>query len=120
MAKLISKNPKFDSLIGISETPGHVSHLKQQQRGRNGIITRVNDGATMKNIILRNQDVPKSYYINSAIYALRTANLFDGDKSLWGNKTYGYIMDNKYSLDIDTPEEWLIAEIKMKKILEEK
>ena len=74
----------------------------------------------MKQLILRNQEVPKSYYINSAIYAFRASNLFDGSDSLWGDKTYGYVMDNKYSLDIDTPEEWLMAEIKMKKILEEK
>ncbi len=119
-AKLISARPNFDSLLGISETPGHFSYLKQQQLGKDGIMTRVNDNATMKNLILRNQDVPKSYYINSAIYAFKTSNLFDGDSSLWGNKTYGYLMDNKYSLDIDTPEDWLIAEIKMKKILENK
>lgn len=120
VAKLISQNPKFDSLIGISEIPGHFSYLKQFQLNKNEALTRVNDSASMKNLILRNQDMPKSYYINSAIYAFKTSNLFDGDKSLWGNKTYGYVMDNKYSLDIDTPEDWLIAEIKMKQILKNK
>jgi len=119
-AKLINGNPGFDSLLGISETPGHFSHLKQQQIDKFGIVTRVNDGALMKDLILRNQDVPRSYYINSAIYAFKTSNLFDGDHSLWGNSTYGYIMDNKYSMDIDTLEDWLIAEIKMKRILKNK
>lgn len=117
VVELIKKDPNFDSIIGVSEIPGHFSHLKQQQRDNDGIITRVNDGATMKSLILRNQDVPKSFYINSAIYAFKTSNLFDGGRSLWGNKTYGYVMDNKYSMDIDTPEDWLIAEIKMSQIL---
>lgn len=120
VAKLISLNGDFDSLVGISETPAHLSYLKQQQINSRGLITRVNDGATMKNIILRNQDVPKSYYINSAIYAFKVSNLFDGRHSLWGSKTYGYIMDNKYSLDIDSPEDWDIAEIKMSKILKQR
>ena len=121
VAKLIKeRGQEFDSIVGISETPGRFSYLKQQQINKDGIMTRVNDGAPMKNLILRNQDVPKSYYINSAIYAFKTNNLFDGDCSLWGDKTYGYIMDNKYSLDIDTSEDWLVAEIKMRKILEEK
>lgn len=117
VAELIKNGINADSIIGISETPAHFSYLKQQQRDENGIITRVGDGAILRNLIHRNQDVPKSYFINSAIYAFKRANLFDGNNSLWGNSTYGYVMDNKYALDIDTPEDWEMAEIKMKKLL---
>jgi CMP-N,N'-diacetyllegionaminic acid synthase len=120
VVKLIKTKNHFDSLLGISETPVHVSFLKQQQVDNKGIMTRAHDGAPMKSIILRSQEVPKSYFINSSIYAFRTSNLFDGDDSLWGARTYGYIMDPKYSLDIDTLEDWSKAEEKMKKILEEK
>lgn len=120
VAKIINERNDFDSLIGISETPAHFSYLKQQQRNDKGIITRVGDGAILRNLIHRNQDVPKSYFINSAIYAFRASNLFDGRDSLWGDNTYGYVMDNKYALDIDTPEDWETAEIKMRKLLEEK
>lgn len=120
VAEIISKNKNIESLVGISEVPAHFSHLKQQQRDKSGIITRVTDGAKIKSLIHRNQNVPKSYYINSAIYAFKTSNLFDGNNNLWGGNTYGYIMDNKYALDIDTPEDWLTAEIKMKRLLKEK
>lgn len=113
---LIHSGPDYDSIIGISETPGHFSHLKQQNRDKNGIITRVGDGEILRNLIHRNQDVPKSYFINSAIYAYKSSNLFDGNNSLWGDKTFGYVMDEKYCMDIDTPEEWMIAEIKMKNL----
>ena len=120
VAHLISENPDFDSLLGISETPGHFSYAKQQDVDQKGIMTRVGDGQILRNLAQNNQDLPKSYYINSAIYAFKVSNSFDGNKSLWGNKTYGYIMDAKYSLDIDDFGDWLLAEVKMKMLLEEK
>lgn len=117
VAGLLNNNPQFDSLMGVTETPGHFSYLKQQKRDESGVITRVTDGAIVRNLIHRNQDVPTSYYINSTIYAFKTSNLFDGNDSLWGDSTYGYVMDEKYAIDIDTPIEWLIAEVKMKALL---
>src|SRR3989344_7507053 len=101
IAKLIERRTDFDSLVGVSETPGHFSFLKQMIPDANGILTRVGEGAILRNLIHRNQDVPKSYFINSAVYAFKTANLFDGNNSLWGDSTYGYVMDSKYALDID-------------------
>lgn len=118
VAKIIEERSNIDSLVGITEMPGHFSYLKEQQIDRDGIITRVCDGEILRNLIQRNQDLPKSYFINGAIYAFKLSNLFDGNNSLWGDNTYGYIMDAKYAMDIDTPEDWLIMEIKMKKILE--
>lgn len=120
IVKLIEERNDFDSLLGITETPGHFSYLKEQQRDKDGMITRVCDGEILRNLIHRNQDVPKSYFINSAVYAFKVSNIFNGNNSFWGNKSYGYLMDEKYALDIDTPQDWLIAEIKMKKLLEEK
>ncbi len=121
VAKLIAgPSVNFDSLLGIAKMPGHYSHLKEMQRDEQGIVTRAGDGAIVRNLIHRNQDIPVTYYFNSAVYALKTANLFDGNNSLWGNSSYGYLMDEKYSMDIDTPEDWLIAETKMKMVLGEK
>lgn len=121
VAELISNpNANFDSLLGIAKMPAHYSHLKEMQIDEKGIITHVGDGAIVRNLIHRNQDIPATYYINSAIYALKTSNLFDGNNSLWGDSSYGYLMDEKYSTDIDTPEDWLIAEAKMKMLISEK
>lgn len=121
VAKLIASTPvNFDSLLGIAKMPGHYSHLKEMKRDEKGIVTRVEDGAIVRNLIHRNQDIPATYYINSAIYAFKTSNLFDGNNSLWGDSNYGYLMDEKYSMDIDTPEDWIIAEARMKMLLGEK
>jgi CMP-N-acetylneuraminic acid synthetase len=38
---------------------------------------------------------------------------------MWGEKVFGYVADQKYNLDIDTAEEWRIAEVRMEEILRE-
>lgn len=119
VADLIASRDDFDSIIGVSETPAHFSHLKELTPNEKGIVTRVTDGAILRNLIHRNQDIPTSHYINSALYAFKASNLFDGNNSLWGDSTYGYAMDEKYALDIDTPSDWLIAEVKMRELLKE-
>ena len=114
VAKLIKeRGQEFDSVVGISETPGHFSPYKALIQNENGLVTRT-DGVAVRDLTHRNQDVAKTYYINSNIYAFRSANLFDPVKSsLWGARTLGYLMDSKYAIDIDTPEDWEIAKVKM-------
>jgi len=120
VAEIITTRNDFDSLIGISQTPGHFSYLKELVPDEHGIVTRAYDGNDLHSLILRNQEVPASYYINSTVYAFKTANLFDGKNSCWGGGgTYGYSMDEKYAFDIDTPTDWLVAEVKMKQLLSE-
>lgn len=114
----LAKQNVADSIVGITEIPGHFSHLKEMKLDEQGIITRITDGEIMRNLIHRNQDIPKSYFINSTIYAMKYKNLFDSNDSLWGDSTYGYLMDEKYAFDIDTEKEWLIAEVMMEQLLE--
>ena len=114
---IISKRDDIDSLIGVSEMPVHFSHTREFNKDENGIIKRVHDDEVLKNVIMRTQDIPVSYFPNSAIYAFKTKNLYDGNNSLWGNSTYGYLMDEKYVTNIDTQEDWDDAEAKVKKIL---
>lgn len=120
VTNIVKKGGNFDSIVGISETPGHYSYVRALQKDDNNIISRAWDGKTLGEIIYRTQDIKSSYFMNAQIYAFKTANLFDGKNSLWGNSTYGYLMDGKYAIDIDTPADWLIAEVKMKNILSEK
>jgi len=103
----------YDSLIGVSKTPGHFHYQKQLQIIENGEVKRVGDGEILRNLIHHNQSLSQTFYINSSLYVFKRDNLFDGHSSLWGDKTYGYVMDEKYAMDIDTPEDWLVAETKM-------
>lgn len=110
---------KINSIVGISEVPAHFSPFKALKLLKNGNLVR-HDSVKVKDLIHRNQDVPQLYYINGNIYAFKISNLFSKDPSLWGNRVKAYLMDNKYSMDIDTPEEWQIAELKMKSLIKNK
>lgn len=102
-----------DSIVGVTVTPGHFSPYKSLVKNDKGVVTRFGDNEILRNLIHRNQDVPPTYFINSAVYAFKYENLFDGNNSLWGNSTYGYEIDDKYAFDIDTEADWLAAEVKM-------
>ncbi len=114
---LREKNSEIDSINGVSEIPGHFSPLRAFKSDEKNMLTRYPDGELIRNLINRNQDLPKLYFNNSSIYAFKAENLTKDPPSLWGDKVLGYLMDIKYAMDIDTPEEWLDAEIKMKRLL---
>ncbi len=119
VAEILSKNPSFDSLNGISEFPQQYNYTMQVKMDENNLITRAWDNALMKDMPKSSREIPLSYMPNPQIYAFRASNLFKGNGTLWGDSTYGYLMDSKYYIDIDTPNDWQAAEKKMKKILEE-
>lgn len=117
VVEIFSKSD-VDSILGVSEISAHFNPEKVLKIQPDGQITHAS-GRRIGEIPHRNQNVGKLYFLNSAIYAFRTANLFTGNGNLWGNKTLPYVMDIKYAMDIDTEDDWIIAEVKMKKLLEE-
>jgi CMP-N,N'-diacetyllegionaminic acid synthase len=119
VARLLETTPT-DSIVGISSMPGHFSPLKALARDNDGIVTRVGDGAILRDLVHRNQDIPPCYYINSALYAFKRDNLTDGSGSLWGKSTFGYLMEDKYAFDIDTLDDWIVAEAKMRRLINDK
>ena len=114
---LIEKSRNIDSIVGVSEIPAHFSPLKALKTDKKNFLTRYTDGELIKNLTHRNQDISSTYFINSAIYAFKVSNFLDSNyPSLWGGKVLGYRMDSKYALDIDTPEDWITAEIRFKEL----
>lgn len=116
----LARQDAADSIVGVSHIPAHYSHHKALERDEEGIVRRVTDGEILRNLIHRNQDIAPSHYINSCVYALKHKNLYDGHNSLWGDSTHGYLMDEKYAFDIDTEDDWLLAEMKMRRLQEGK
>ena len=117
VVKIFSKSDA-DSMLGVSELPARFNPAKALKIQESGQLTRLDDSPFYQ-APHQNQLVSKLYFINSAIYAFKTENLFIGSKNLWGAKTMPYVMDIKYAMDIDTEDDWVIAEAKMKKFLEE-
>lgn len=60
------------------------------------------------------QQLPNYYRINGSLYIISVDHLFD-NKDFYSDNTFGYIMDQESSIDIDTELDFLIAEAIMKK-----
>src|SRR3989344_907265 len=115
VAKMLQDRKDTDSIVGVTEvSPNHGVH-KVLSIDDKQFVTRATDGAQLRDMEHRTQDILPTYYINSTIYACRRSSLEKG--SLWGNSTLGYIIDPKYSVDIDTPDDWDMAEFKMERLL---
>ena len=107
-----------DSVVSVSEVPGTFSPYWQIRIGKEG-QAELFTGDAIKDVIRRRQDLPKTYYRNSAIYIFKPHLLFEKEPSLYGDDARAYVTDSKYAIDIDSPEDWSLAESLFKKILGE-
>lgn len=103
-------NEKADSLISVSE----VTHTPWWNKKIN------NDGfledflSYDKINLTKRQDFPPIYIINGSIYIIKTNVLLE-KKSFETNSTIAYVMERKYSIDIDDNMDFAIAETIMAK-----
>ncbi len=67
------------------------------------------DGFIDMSKVGRRQELSTYYRINGAIYIQKTKFLMEG-ASVYGEKSYAYIMDKRKSIDIDDSYDFLIAE----------
>jgi len=59
--------------------------------------------------VSRRQDLPDSYILNGAIFVFRRDTIMKKGK-IFGGKTIGFVMPNKRSIDIDSLEDFTLAE----------
>ncbi|RJQ36768.1 acylneuraminate cytidylyltransferase family protein [Candidatus Parcubacteria bacterium] len=100
-----------DSLVSVVEIPGHYSPYWAEiidEEGWGSLFI----GGPIKSRIPRRQDFPqKTYTHNGAIYLFRAGLLFDSNEpSLYGNRVKLYPVEERYSVNIDSPEDWHLAE----------
>ena len=63
----------------------------------------------------RSQDLPKSYTLNGAIYIYRTSIFLSKDSMIFNDlMSFAYVMPANRSLDIDTLEDFELAEIRLR------
>jgi N-acylneuraminate cytidylyltransferase len=67
--------------------------------------------------LIRSQDLTPKYFDAGMFYMVKT-NILLTEKSLTPAKTMAYIMDEKEVQDIDTIEDWKMAELKYRIIME--
>lgn len=68
----------------------------------------------------RSQEFPDFYSLNGAIFIAKIDELLKKKNFFLIDKTYAYIMNQKYSIDIDTMEDFFIAEAVMSKLINDK
>lgn len=105
-----------DSVISLVGVPANYSphwQFNLKEEGRIDLAT----GESVTRVIRRRQDLPKTFIRNSALYIFKPHLLFSDDPSFYGEDVRGYVMEDKFNIDIDTPEDWVVAENKLRPIL---
>lgn len=101
-----------DSVVGLGEIPKHFNFAWQIRLGGEKQASLIH-GEPMSKVIRRRQDLEPTYYRNGSIYLFKPALLFAAEPSLYGDDVRGYVVDAKYDIDIDSPEDWTAAEERM-------
>ncbi len=107
-----------DSLASVSRVPQHYVPGKQLQLCADGTLIGL-DGTSVQAMVHRRQDLPPSYAFNGLIFACKTAIVLQDPPSVWGNTVLAYVVDSKYAVDIDSSDDWVIAEGRCRHLLEE-
>jgi len=108
------KKKKFDSVVAVREMIANDNPFWQLKRNdKTGKISLFND-KPLKKILPQRQLLPTSYSRNDVAYVFKPKNLLEKIPNLYGDKVELYLMDNFYNVDINTPDDWLFCEYKMK------
>lgn len=107
-AELIMKS-NADSVLSVSEISENFNPHKAMVLGGNGTLHLFN-GNPIKKRTPRRQDLQKTYWSIGSIYLFKKELLFGEEPSFYGENVLPYIVDKKYVVDINEPEDWEIAE----------
>jgi len=102
---IVSDNDALQPVCGFSVP------IEWAMKIENGILIP-NDREAL---LIRSQDLIPKYFDAGMFYMIKTAVLLK-EKSLAPPKTMAYIMDEREVQDIDTIEDWIMAELKYKMI----
>lgn len=102
---------KADSVIGVCEIdhPVEWTAVIPDDLSMSGFFSDAK-------ITKRSQDYPTRYRINGAIYLVRISRLFSEGSLFLRSGAYAYKMDRLHSMDIDTHEDFVLAEFLLKKL----
>ena len=97
-------DPQADSLVSCIAVPHIFNPLSVMKRNAAGYLENFVEGAA----ITRRQEKPEVFARNgAAVYVTRRSRICD---YVFGGKLLCYLMDEKYSLDIDTVADFTAAE----------
>ena len=105
-----------DSVASIAPVPHHFAPGKILRRGLDGTVTGW-DGTHPRDMVHRRQDVELAFAFDGAVFACRTSVLSTAPPTLWGPRVAGYVMEERYCVDLDTEHDWAAAEARLWPVL---
>ena len=105
-----------DSVASVSEVPHHHVAEKQLRLAGDGALTGL-DGTPVGAMTHRRQDLPVRYALNGLVFACRSELLLREPPTLWGDRVLGFVVDPRFAVDLDGPEDWAVAEARLREIL---
>jgi N-acylneuraminate cytidylyltransferase len=103
--KMIVKAIESDSdmIVSVKETSSNPYYVLFEEN-KDGFLKKSKEGS-----FTRRQDCPTVYEYNGSIYVIKVSSLLEQNTMAF-NKTIKYIMEDQYSIDLDTPFDWKQAE----------
>ena len=96
------------SVVGVSAVPAHYHPDWQFILNPQGEL-RTFSGRALDQILTRRQDLQRTFTRNGALYAIRTA-MFQESGSLYPEPCVAYVMEREDSINIDSEEDFCLAE----------
>jgi CMP-N,N'-diacetyllegionaminic acid synthase len=103
-----------DSLISVQKVPYEYNPHWTFEEDENGIL-KIATGE--KQIISRRQDLPKTFHRDGSIYLTKVKTILE-QNSLYGNSVSYLESPKEFYMNIDTLEDWKLAETKVKGFME--
>lgn len=106
-----------DSLASVTEVPHHYHPDVALARQADGTLVGMR-GTPVIRLPNRRQDLPACYAFNGLIWACRTEIVRRDPPTLWGERVQSYVVEPRYSIDLDRPEDWAAAEARCQELME--
>lgn len=106
-----------DSIVSIIPIPGqyHPDWTIQMDPGTHELL--LHSGEPLSHVKPQKQSLTQRYTRNGAIYVFKPELLKQNPPTIYGPKCKGYVMDARFTIDIDTEEDFLEAEQKIPSLL---
>lgn len=98
-------HPDIDMVVSVKETDSNPYYICFEENSEGMLYISKGDGH-----YIRRQDCPHVYEYNGAIYIINPDSLKKYALSQF-RRRIKYVMDNEYSIDLDTMLDWQIAEL---------
>lgn len=98
-------NPRIDMVVSVIETPYNPYYNLFEENNQNLLTISKGPGT-----YTRRQDAPPVYSYNGSLYIINAHSLLEKKDFRSFQSIKKYIMDSKFSIDLDVPSDWYYAE----------